>query len=280
MKVLNQPIGQSGQNVNSAYKYALKLGYSAAFDIKTKGTKSDSITMTPIAFWYVDKTTNAVQEVDLYYHSIAERFIKIKSENDKSIINANISSSIRNVPASERKDSLRILGNRYNYTIDNRIGTFSKITLPMALRMSYNNISNYLAQNFYGTTDYSNFLSTLTRGNVNEDDVIHPIGHWYGEYRLPSSTLAVPKGEVADANSNFLKNGYIIVQFDIQSNYQDWAYLSYNKPDGNTQWQKEEMNSTITLPNGNTVTLSGPGNVIIYEAGLKANNDYESTGTH
>lgn len=280
LKVSQQPIGQSGQNANSAYKYALKLGYSAAFDIKTKGTKSDSISMTPVDFWYVDKTTNAVQEVDLYYHSVTERFIKIKSEKDNSIINANINGSIRNVPASERKDSLRIWNNRYNYTIDNRIGTFSRITLPMALRMSYNGISDYLAQNFYGTTNAATFLSTLTKANVKEDDVINAIGHWYGEYRLPSSTLVVPKGEVANANSNFLKDGYIIVQFAINSNYQNWEYLSYDRPNGNTQWQKENATSTVTLPNGKTVTLNGTGNVIIYEAGLKANNDYESSGTH
>lgn len=281
LNVPKQPLGQANQNkFSTAYKYALKLGYSAAFDVKTLGTKSDSITITPKTFWYVDKTTNKVQEIDLYYHSVKEKYIKIGTAKDNSIINVNLTNSIRNVPVSEKTDSLRIQKSKYNYTTNNNIGTFTKIVMPMSLRMSYNNVPTYLAINLYGTNNKNTFLQTIAKSKVTEDMVINSVGHWYGEYRLPASTLAIEKGKTANANSNFLKNGYIIVQFGIESNYQSWSYLSYNKPNNSTQWQKEGSTTSVTLPNGNTVNIPGTGTAIVYEANQRANNDYESTGTH
>lgn len=281
LNVSKQPIGQANQNkFSAAYKYALKLGYAAAFDIKTLGTKSDSITIKPKTFWYVDKKNNKLQEVDLYYHSINEKYIKIGNEKDNSIINVNLSNSIRNVPVSEKTDSLRIQKSKYNYTINNNIGTFTKIVMPMSLRMSYNNIPTYMAINLYGTSSKNTFLQTIAKSKVTEDMVINSVGHWYGEYRLPSSTMAIEKGKTANASSNFLKDGYIIVQFDIESNYQNWSYLSYSKPDSNTQWQKEGTSTSVTLPNGNEITIPGTGTAIVYEANQRANNDYESSGTH
>ncbi len=281
LNVSKQPIGQANQNkFSSAYKYALKLGYSVAFDVKTLGTKSDSITISPKAFWYVDKDTNEIKEVDLYYHSTKEKYIKIGSERDNSVINVNLSNNIRNVPVSEKTDSLRIQNAKYNYTVNNNVGTFSKITMPMSLRMSYNNIQKYLNEKTYGTNDKTTLLKTIAKSNVTEDMVINSTGHWYGEYRLPASTLAIEKGKIANANSNFLKNGYIIVQFDIESNYQSWRYLSYDKPESNTQWEKENAQTTIALPNGKNITIPGNGTSIIYEANQRASNDYESSGTH
>jgi hypothetical protein len=285
IKVTNQPIGQNGQNKVTAYKYAPKLGYSVIFDYKTKGTKSQSVDIMPMKYWYVDKITGEKQEVDLYYNSTTNKFIKIGTTNDKGVISVNISDPDRSVPYSELSDSLRIYNGKYNYTNSNYVGTFTKITLTEALRMSYNNIPSYISQKFYGNKTENTILAEAATSGVKKDDIINANGHWYGEYRLPSSTRAVPKGTVipagtSDNSSIFLRNGYIIVQADISTNYVGWDYLSYNKPDENSQWQKENYSQTVVLPNGKTVNIEGSGTVIVYEAGIRASEDYEVVGTH
>ncbi len=200
LAVKEQPVGQAGQ-INSKYQYALKLGYSVSFNVKTLGLKSSEIVLKP-KYYFVDKTTGKVQEVDLYYHTTTKKYVKL--------------------------DENKVLG-----------------------EASYE--------------DY--------------------VGTWAGEYKLPASTLATPKGTklpagVTDSNKVFLKNGYIVVQFEVETNYKTWQYLSYSKPDINTQWQKENAVSKITLPNGVETTINGVGNFVIYEANVRANNDYEIGGTH
>lgn len=200
LAVKEQPVGQSGQ-VNSKYQYALKLGYSVRFNVKTLGLKSSEIVMKP-KYYYIDKTTGEVQEVDLYYHTTTQKYVKLDE----------------------------------NKIVDN---------------VTYK--------------DY--------------------VGTWTSEYKLPASTLATPKGTklptgVTDSNKIFLKNGYILVQFEVETNYKSWQYLSYSKPNINTQWQKENAVSKITLPNGKKATINGVGNFVIYEASVRANNDYEIGGTH
>jgi hypothetical protein len=284
-KVITQPLGQEGQNKITAYKYAPKLGYSVIFDYKTKGTKSQSVDIVPTKFWYVDKVTGAMQEVDLYYHTTTSKFVKIGTSNDKGIINVNLSDNDREVPYTELSDSLRIYNSKYNYTSPINVGTFTKITLPESLRMSYNNISSYIAQKFYGNKTENSLISEVASSGVTKDNVINATGHWYGEYRLPSSTRAVAKGTTIpiganDSSSIFLKSGYILVQVDISTNYAGWDYLSYNKPDGNTQWQKENYSQDVVLPSGKTITVPGAGTIMIYESNVRANNDYEVVGTH
>ena len=200
LDVEQQPIGQAGQN-NPKYKYALKLGYTVSLELKTKGKKSNGIVMSP-RYFFIDKETGEIQEVDLYYHTITKKYVKL--EHDTSISNV----------------------------------VFS---------------------------DY--------------------IGAWNGEYKLPASTLAVAKGAKlpsmpTDSDEIFLKNGYILVQFDVKTKYNDWEYLGYGKPNQNTQWQKENATQIIKLPNEKEVTVSGIGNFVLYETNYRANNDYEIGGTH
>lgn len=200
LNVEKQPVGQYGQN-NPKYKYALKLGYSVMFNVKTKGEKSDEIVLTP-KYFYIDKETGKIQEVDLYYHTTTKKYAKL--EGNKVLNDAQFS-------------------------------------------------------------DY--------------------IGLWNGEYKLPASTFAVAKGKklpsnLSDSNEVFLKNGYILVQFEVETNYDTWEYLSYSKPNVNTQWQKENATQTIILPNEKEVAIEGGGNFVLYEANIRANNDYEIGGTH
>ena len=103
-----------------------------------------------------------------------------------------------------------------------------------------------------------------------------------------TSTVVVTKGTpIADvkAGKGALKNGYLIVAFEslITKAENGDQYLSYAKPDGNTQWQKEAYEDDIALPNGNVAWLPASAKdyaMVIYETDVRINNDYESTGTH
>ena len=95
------------------------------------------------------------------------------------------------------------------------------------------------------------------------------------------------KNDVLKNENNLLKDGYIIVTFDtIITNSEGTNYLSYSKPNGETRWEKEGTtyhDYTINLPNGKTATISDieeGAAMAIYEVGLRANDDYETEGTH
>ncbi len=50
------PFGQAGQNMNMAYKYAPKLGYTFAFNFKTKGRKTTQVGIEVDKFYFVGKS--------------------------------------------------------------------------------------------------------------------------------------------------------------------------------------------------------------------------------
>jgi hypothetical protein len=126
-----------------------------------------------------------------------------------------------------------------------------------------------------------------------EDDIRQANGHWYGEFYLPSSTIVVLGENVTSQdilrNQNMeLKDGYIVVVFKtIKTKTSDTIdYLSYAKPDEKTRFEKEGATYTpykIILPNGveAEIPLNEEGIAMaIYEAGIRANDDYETEGTH
>ena len=125
-----------------------------------------------------------------------------------------------------------------------------------------------------------------------EDDIRNANGHWYGEFYLPASTKVVigsdtTSQEILRNPNKEKKDGYVIVIFktiETQNNGVD--YLSYGKPNEKTRFEKEGATYEpyqITLPNGTRVEL--PLNeegiaMAIYEVGIRANDDYETEGTH
>ena len=117
--------------------------------------------------------------------------------------------------------------------------------------------------------------------------------------------IAVYRGKVIGVGYNtnktkvtngtgIIKEGYIVVVFEnIKSTTASGAdYLKYDEvrdPDWNipagakSQLATEKAGkTTIKLPNGKTCTSysSSDAPVIIYDVSLRANNDYEQTGTH
>lgn len=288
------PFGAAGQNQNTAYKYAPKLGYTFVFDFKTKGTKSNNIDVSiqPEGFYFVSKDGKKTQEVDLYYNTISKNNIKI-TPTDKNIdLIVNLKNNYMKVAAQEFVDSTRIYNSKYNYSIGVKVGTFAKMNLPHNLRLCYNNFNEYVNA-LYGK---GSTVNSISNNAGNKDTVIGSVGHWYAGYRLPASTKAIPVGtdiNTAIKNKTYLTDGYILVKFDIKTKYQNtvgnYDYLQYMGPEAlneagenlgilNPDWTKNGT-QTITLPNGNTAKVP-VGAVAIFDAALRSSNDAEVGGTH
>ena len=64
------------------------------------------------------------------------------------------------------------------------------------------------------------------------------------------------------------------------------GYLTYEAPTANTQREKEGIDECIVLPNGVSIQLKDSTGkpvlapMAIYQVGLRANNDFETEGTH
>lgn len=130
---------------------------------------------------------------------------------------------------------------------------------------------------------------------------------WYGEYKLPNSTIAVKSG---DNINNKLTNGYIGVKFKIEVEEYDedgnkTRVLNYSKNDSNstltntTQWdyegylgyngdgeelgennsKGEKVSARIALKGGSWILTQSDyefvkGTVILYDTDAKASSDY------
>lgn len=131
---------------------------------------------------------------------------------------------------------------------------------------------------------------------------------WYGEVYIPASTVVAKSDtSVTDVarGVNTYKTGYILVTFaPIDTILADGttSYLRYSTahdPDGNDDApyvmmdEKEGKADTVAikLPNGVSIPKSELAKIsanfysevapiIIYDVSLRANNDYESSGTH
>jgi len=292
------PFGQQGQNKVTQYKYAPKLGYTFVFDFKTKGRKSNNIDVSvqPEGFYFISRDGKTVEEVDLYYNTTTTKNIKISTADTNTNIITKLKEAFMKVAAQEFVDSNRIYkteyNKTYNYSLGVNVGTFAKMNLPHDLRMCYNNFAEYVNAKYgKGSTEES-----ISNNAGSTDTVIGSVGHWYAGYRLPASTRAIVKGaDINEAikNNSFLKDGYILVKFDIKTKYQNttgnYDYLQYMGPEaineaGETtgeliqDWTKDET-QTIILPNGNSAVVP-VGSVALYEGNLRSSNDAEVGATH
>ena len=296
-KNLYLPIGQYNQNYLSGYNMGLKLGYRFYFDLKTKGVASDEIIIKP-NFYYVSKDGGtATSNISLFYNTTTEKYLKLSLENDLNIkmIMSNTHGSVNNSGFNSELIYGKVNNIDKNYTVATVIGSiFDKLDLTAVdAKLPRNNILE--CANLYGYKGNTTAFMTDAKKSESvegEKDIRNSSGHWYGEFYLPASTKVLlgkdkTKNDVLKNENNLLKDGYIIVTFDtIITNSEGTNYLSYSKPNGETRWEKEGTtyhDYTINLPNGKTATISGieeGAAMAIYEVGLRANDDYETEGTH
>ncbi|MCX7920462.1 MAG: DUF5704 domain-containing protein [Clostridia bacterium] len=262
---------------------AVKTGYRFRFELQTIGNYYDDYDCIDIIpkFYYVGKNGGSRQEVDLWYNEKfngkMNYFVKVGSDKDTTNTKyIKLGDPYRNVPNQEISDTARILSINEN-TFRNqssRLGWFSNIILSKPLR-------TYIGNN------------TGLPSGVDSNKVKKSQQRWYGEYYLPNDLYVVPKNTDVmeysrthnglDGKESFwLKNGYVIVNFDIRAvknkNFNS-PYLGYwNAPNCN-MWNMEGFSYNKTDSNGATFTLNN-GDVIFYYANKKSTDDYTEGGSH
>lgn len=258
------------KNTNTSYVNAPKMGYRISFDLKTSGffdgqsSYSREILIQP-SYYYISKDgTNFDKEINLYYKNSDGKYEKF-SGSDYTIY-------------FKPKDGYRSVAN--SVTAGNTSGMSEQLE-PLAVGSTS------------GFTLNSKMMSTADNNFIQA---------WYGEFKLPNSTIAVKKGSDV---SNPYTNGYIGVVFNItsidkDSNNKVIREISYNQNNNNaaedkrentTQWDYEgylgftnygnKVDSiTLQLEKGdwkidNSRYQDIKGTVVLYDTDNRASNDFD-----
>lgn len=266
-------------------------GYAFRFTIETIGEmyqEDDYVQMTP-AFYYISKDGKERQEADVYYmETITElqkqyAFVKVGSSLDlKNVKKRYLGNPYTSVPEEEFKEKMSLTGKNL-YTLQYTLSplfTFHHILLS-------DNFRTYIGKN--------NSPTGTIPDTVDEDLVSMSKQKWYGEYYLPSQVYVVPKdfdlAEYEEKHGGFhfredfwLKNGYIMVQFDIKTVNGGKTYLSYINEKNAKQgycnmWKLEGMTYARTDADGVTWNLED-GDTFLYDTDKRTGLDYVSGGTH
>lgn len=206
------------KNTDTSYVNAPKMGYRISFDLKTSGyynyttDAKDSkrvIKITP-SYYYISKDgqTYKSTNIDLYYKNSDGKYVKFVG-SDYTIY-------------FKPKDGYRTKTNSTT-TPDNEF--MSEQLEPLKIGSSEGFTLDYKMMN----TSNDNFIQS-----------------WYGEFKLPNSTIVTENGNV----SKPLTDGYVGVKFNIEcidtdssSKVKTISYNTNNKnanPDTNTsQWDYE-----------------------------------------
>lgn len=206
------------KNTDSSYVNAPKMGYRVSFDLKTSGyynyTESNAknskrvIKITP-SYYYISKDGQTYKSnIDLYYKNSDGKYVKFVG-SDYTIY-------------FKPKDGYRT---KSNSLITSQSKFMSEQLEPLKIGSSEGFTLDYKMMN----TSNDNFIQS-----------------WYGEFKLPNSTIATENGNV----SKPLTDGYVGVKFNIEcidtdssSKVKTISYNTNNKnanPDTNTsQWDYE-----------------------------------------
>lgn len=261
------------KNTNTSYINAPKLGYRFSFDLKVTGSyykseleannrpipRGKKIEITP-SFYYVSK--NGETYLKTYDGSSEGIYLFYKNSNGKYV---RVGSGDDNYKLSiTPNDGYRYIKDKNTTTLSTKpieMGTLSKITLnhEMATMVENGSLITY-----------------------------------YGEYKLPNSTIAVrvDKNGKYDLN-NPLSNGYIGIIFNIDAIENEQVSLSYLKNtngQNTSQWDYEGylgarygkplINTIIQLEKGkwtldDTMYNNIKGTVLLYDLDSRAATDYE-----
>lgn len=281
------------------YKNAVvKTGYHFKFDLKTKGNMfglEDQIVITP-SFYFVDGDSGARQGVDLYYHTGSQSYVRIGSPSDQVKRYVILNERLRNVPEEELRDTAlykydheytfnQVAGIGRSQFVQNfmerqtmretSIGSLSLLRLPEGVRT------------LMGPKTEIPVTVDLARANA-------AVQKWYGEYSLPAELFAVPTGTnvaeygrthggLTDRSEIFLKNGYIVVNFNVETvrnGELNRPYLQYIHGPLMNQWHDMEgFVRQVTDPYGRRFNLQD-GDVVFYHADLSSRDDFRSMVTH
>jgi hypothetical protein len=225
------PIGPY-KHVSGSYLQAPKMGYRISFDLKTSGYYDGSATkrveITP-SYYYISKDSTTFldsSEITLYYKDSSGKYKTFENSGYNIAFKPN--DGYRSVYNQGTTPNL----NSMSQKLEN-LDISRKFTLG-------NNMMSYSDNSF--------------------------IQAWYGEFKLPNSTIAVKKS--GGSINNPLKDGYIGVRFDMVCITRDSSgkeiRISYNQEDkksgavNTTQWDYEGylgISSGQEINSSNTVTI-------------------------
>lgn len=270
------PLGPN-KHTDTGYVQAPKLGYRISFDLKTTGTYNANntnstryIEITP-SYYYISKDgQNFNDNITLYYKNSSGKYVKFEDSNYSIYFKPN--NGYRSLYNKDEAGNLSVLSTK-----------LEKLQIGSSSFKLNNKMMSYSDNNF--------------------------IQAWYGEFKLPNSTIAVPTG--GDLN-NPLTDGYIGVKFKIvcvdeirNGGSVKKVQVSYNQNDrdaskneiiNTTQWDyesfigvqsgKEVSTSTnntlrIQLEKGTWVIdnqdeyMKMKGTVILYDTDNRAANDFD-----
>ena len=275
------PLG-AYKHTNKTYIQAPKLGYRISFDLKTSGyydyqkeaaNAKRYIKITPSYYFIRKDGTGYTEDIKLYYKNSSGKYSQISSSNY----------SISFIP----KDGYRhIYDNNTSYQFNTDI--MSDKLRNIAVSQAFELISG----------NGGNNKGMMAIDNSNNDSV----QVWFGEYKLPNSTIAVKQEDGKYNINNPLNDGYIGVKFDIQcidEQSTGTVTLSYNKNNqsstapNTTQWDYDqylgytglgrEFSGDIPIQlekgvwhiNSQAEWDKIRGTVILYDADNRAANDFE-----
>ncbi len=202
------------KHVGESYTKAPKMGYRISFDLKTSGlynpadtTINKYVTVEP-SYYYISKDgTKMIEDVTLYYKDSTGKYRQFKNSGYKIAFRPN----------------------------DGYRSVYNQGVAPDLTTMSTQLVSIDISKKF--TLD----KTMMSYGDKNF------IQAWYGEFKLPNSTIAL--GGTNKSINNPLSDGYIGVKFDLIStvtNGTKTVSVSYNVADANkgtlkntTQWDYE-----------------------------------------
>lgn len=211
-----------GKNTQSGYRdRAVKLGYGIRFEMKTVGDffdGNDVIRIHP-TFFHVDKDGKNRSEVDLYYSLPGKPLVRVGSPEDTAIWSGKINLAYRGLTETEWSESGKALwqmkGGITGYASES---IFAKAFLQgsqngVDMFRTWRILMGESVRTFRGPT------STLPPV-VNKTLAFASMQKWYGEYRLPSDTLIVPKdtdlsriARITPKDPVFIKEGYLLINF-------------------------------------------------------------------
>lgn len=276
----------------------IKTGYHFKFDLKTKGNMfgmKDCITITP-SFYFVSAKDGTRKAVDLYYHAGNRSYVKIGSPRDKVQRYVILNERLRSVPMEELTDTAL-----YKYDHD---FTFDQVSGVGRAQYVQNYISKITLQKtpvgILSLLELNERIRTLIGpksgipAGVDPARVNAAVQKWYGEYSLPADLFVVNAGTnvaeygrshngLSDQSPIFLKEGYIVVNFNIETVRNGDAahpYLQYIHAPLMNQWhQLEGFVRRVSDPYGRTFVLMD-GDVVFYEAAGSSRDDFRSMVTH
>ncbi|WP_341281326.1 DUF5704 domain-containing protein [Paenibacillus sp. FSL H8-0537] len=272
-------------------------GYPISFYFETIGSysgKDAGIQIQP-SFWFVSKQGGSAQEVDLYYDVSGPRnkLIKVGSARDQELYSRTyqLADLLRGVTTTSLSQTASY---EYDYLLSpaNRFGaSWEKFWKHYITRKTVISAGYSLEELSYASRTLVGPSGSQVPASVNTVQALRSVQRWYGEYSLPIAPYVLPKGtnilDVAKQNGGalngsevaFLKNGYLMVHFDLSAYQQERKAnpeIRYDAPMAN-MWEIEGQPLSSVSYSGQTYRFQY-GDITMFESSFSVRNDFQGTG--